>query len=119
MNRLNPLLRLSYILHIFYQSCYILRPQLLLLFALKWQDDQSDLRYKRLLHLASQLKASQGLCVVVAFLCGNPFDETDQNNADEVSYDLIAFFYLSLFFTNLNSLHQHFNIFIHQKIFVF
>uniref|UniRef100_A0A0R3RQL9 Amino acid permease n=1 Tax=Elaeophora elaphi TaxID=1147741 RepID=A0A0R3RQL9_9BILA len=60
------------------------RPQLLLLFALKWQDDQSDLRYKRLLHLASQLKASQGLCVVVAFLCGNPFDENDQNNASEI-----------------------------------
>ncbi|MCP9257810.1 Solute carrier family 12 member 6 [Dirofilaria immitis] len=60
------------------------RPQLLLLFALKWEDDQTDLRYKRLLHLASQLKASQGLCVVVAFLCGDPFDENDQNNASEI-----------------------------------
>uniref|UniRef100_A0AAF5Q407 Amino acid permease n=4 Tax=Wuchereria bancrofti TaxID=6293 RepID=A0AAF5Q407_WUCBA len=60
------------------------RPQLLILFALKWQDDQSDLRYKRLLHLASQLKASQGLCVVVAFLCGNPFDENDRNSANEI-----------------------------------
>ncbi|EFO27972.2 hypothetical protein LOAG_00512 [Loa loa] len=60
------------------------RPQLLLLFALKWQDDQTDLRYKRLLHLASQLKASQGLCVVVAFLCGNPFDENDRNSANEI-----------------------------------
>ncbi|VDK88309.1 unnamed protein product [Onchocerca ochengi] len=60
------------------------RPQLLLLFALKWEDDQTDLRYKRLLHLASQLKASQGLCVVVACLCGNPFDENDQNKANEI-----------------------------------
>ncbi|VDK82596.1 unnamed protein product [Litomosoides sigmodontis] len=64
------------------------RPQLLLLFALKWEDDQTDLRYKRLLHLASQLKASQGLCVVVAFLRGNPFDENDQNNASEIRKQL-------------------------------
>ncbi|KAL3989847.1 Amino acid permease family protein [Acanthocheilonema viteae] len=60
------------------------RPQLLLLFPLKWQEDRTDLRYKRLLHLASQLKASQGLCVVVAFLRGNPFDENDQNSASEI-----------------------------------
>ncbi|VDN07351.1 unnamed protein product [Thelazia callipaeda] len=60
------------------------RPQLLLLFSMKWQNDGTDSRYKRLMHLASQLKASQGLCVIVAFLRGNPFDENDQNIANEI-----------------------------------
>ncbi|VDK59294.1 unnamed protein product [Gongylonema pulchrum] len=62
----------------------IFRPQLLLLFHLKKGDSETEARGKRLLHLASQLKAGQGLCVLVAFLCGNPLDKDDRQRADEI-----------------------------------
>uniref|UniRef100_F1KS71 Sodium/chloride cotransporter 3 n=2 Tax=Ascaris TaxID=6251 RepID=F1KS71_ASCSU len=60
------------------------RPQLLLLFSMPWSRDIVDLRYLKLLHFASQLKAGRGLSIAVAFIRGNPLSIQDRSKAEEV-----------------------------------
>uniref|UniRef100_A0A183URV3 K+/Cl-Cotransporter n=1 Tax=Toxocara canis TaxID=6265 RepID=A0A183URV3_TOXCA len=60
------------------------RPQLLLLFSMPWSRDLVDLRYLKLLHFASQLKAGRGLTIAVAFIRGNPLSIEDRTKAEEV-----------------------------------
>lgn len=42
------------------------------------------MRYLNLINLASQLKASRGLTIVVAFIRGNPLAIDDRKKAEEV-----------------------------------
>ncbi|VDK42737.1 unnamed protein product [Anisakis simplex] len=60
------------------------RPQLLLLLSMPWSKETLDLRYINLIHLASQLKAGRGLCIVVAFIRGDPMSVEDRKKAEEV-----------------------------------
>lgn len=70
-------------------SCYLwynFRPQLLLLLSMPWSKELVDMRYLNLINLASQLKASRGLTIVVAFLRGNPLVIEDRKKAEEVCF---------------------------------
>uniref|UniRef100_A0A914RV38 Uncharacterized protein n=1 Tax=Parascaris equorum TaxID=6256 RepID=A0A914RV38_PAREQ len=49
-----------------------------------WSRDIVDLRYLKLLHFASQLKAGRGLSIAVAFIRGNPLSIQDRSKAEEV-----------------------------------
>uniref|UniRef100_A0A0R3S2I3 Solute carrier family 12 member 6 n=1 Tax=Elaeophora elaphi TaxID=1147741 RepID=A0A0R3S2I3_9BILA len=60
------------------------RPQLLLLLSMPWSKELVDMRYLNLINLASQLKASRGLTIVVAFIRGNPLIIDDRKKAEEV-----------------------------------
>lgn len=60
------------------------RPQLLLLLSMPWSKEIVDIRYLNLIHLASQLKASRGLTIVVAFIRGNPLSVEDRKKAEQV-----------------------------------
>ncbi|VDM39167.1 unnamed protein product [Toxocara canis] len=60
------------------------RPQLLLLLSMPWSKETVDVRYLNLINLASQLKAGRGLCIVVAFIRGNPLSIEDRQRAEEV-----------------------------------
>ncbi|VDN06525.1 unnamed protein product [Thelazia callipaeda] len=60
------------------------RPQLLLLLSMPWSKELVDMRYLNLINLASQLKASRGLTIVVAFIRGNPLVSDDRKRAEEV-----------------------------------
>uniref|UniRef100_A0A915PLX0 Uncharacterized protein n=1 Tax=Setaria digitata TaxID=48799 RepID=A0A915PLX0_9BILA len=59
-------------------------PQLLLLLSMPWSKELVDMRYLNLINLASQLKASRGLTIVVAFIRGNPLVIDDRKKAEEV-----------------------------------
>lgn len=60
------------------------RPQLLLLFSMVWSSEMQDLRYARLLQLASQMKAGRGLSIVVSFIKGNPVNARIREEANKV-----------------------------------
>ncbi|VDN49698.1 unnamed protein product [Gongylonema pulchrum] len=60
------------------------RPQLLLLLSMPWSKELVDMRYLNLINLASQLKASRGLTIVVAFIRGDPLAIDDRKKAEEV-----------------------------------
>ncbi|KAM3725768.1 Potassium/chloride cotransporter [Dirofilaria immitis] len=60
------------------------RPQLLLLLSMPWSKELVDMRYLNLINLASQLKASRGLTIVVAFIRGNPLIIDERRKAEEV-----------------------------------
>uniref|UniRef100_F1KT03 Sodium/chloride cotransporter 3 n=1 Tax=Ascaris suum TaxID=6253 RepID=F1KT03_ASCSU len=60
------------------------RPQLLLLLSMPWSKETVDVRYINLINLASQLKAGRGLCIVVAFIRGNPLSIEDRKKAEQV-----------------------------------
>ncbi|VDK61879.1 unnamed protein product [Onchocerca ochengi] len=60
------------------------RPQLLLLLSMPWSKELVDMRYLNLINFASQLKASRGLTIVVAFIRGNPLLIDDRRKAEEV-----------------------------------
>ncbi|KAI6200629.1 Amino acid permease/ SLC12A domain-containing protein [Aphelenchoides besseyi] len=60
------------------------RPQLLLLHSMPWSEDQMDLRFNNLCHLASQLKAGKGLTLVVSFVRGDSCLQKDCDNATKI-----------------------------------
>uniref|UniRef100_A0A9J2P2V1 Amino acid permease/ SLC12A domain-containing protein n=1 Tax=Ascaris lumbricoides TaxID=6252 RepID=A0A9J2P2V1_ASCLU len=61
------------------------QPQLLLLLSMPWSKETVDVRYINLINLASQLKAGRGLCIVVAFIRGNPLSIEDRKKAEQIS----------------------------------
>lgn len=60
------------------------RPQILVLHSMPWTDDQLDLRFTNLCHLASQLKAGKGLTMLVSFVRGNSSLDADLEQAAKV-----------------------------------
>ncbi|KAL3108614.1 hypothetical protein niasHT_015536 [Heterodera trifolii] len=57
------------------------RPQLLILQAMPWSKEMTDVRYLKLMYFASQLKEGKGLTMVVSLLRGNPSNENDVKSA--------------------------------------
>ncbi|KAI6239615.1 Amino acid permease-associated region domain containing protein [Aphelenchoides fujianensis] len=60
------------------------RPQILVMHSMPWSEDQMDLRFTNLCHLASQLKAGKGLTFVVSFVRGDSCLQKDCDNAVKI-----------------------------------